>query len=68
MFTKVISAGVMGVDGFLVTVKCDTGPGLNSSGVVGVAETAVRENRAMNRGIPQNPRLTSVTLQGSVVS
>jgi|GEM_PF-4046069 len=30
MLSKVMSAGVMGVDGFLVTVECDTSAGLNS--------------------------------------
>lgn len=30
MLAKVVSGGVSGVDGFLVTVECDTGPGLNS--------------------------------------
>ena len=50
MLAKVISAGVMGVDGFLVTVECDTGPGLNSFEVVGLAEAAVRGNWVLSRG------------------
>jgi len=49
MLSKVMSAGVMGVDGFLVTVECDTSAGLNSYEVVGLAEAAVRESRVRVR-------------------
>jgi len=49
MYAKVISAGVMGVDGFLVEVECDVSKGLNSFEVVGLAETAVRESRVRIR-------------------
>ena len=49
MFAKVYSAGVVGVDGYLVEVECDTGPGLNSFEVVGLPETAVRESRTRVR-------------------
>jgi len=49
MFAKVNSAGVMGVDGYLVEVECDTGCGLNSFEVVGLAEAAVRESRVRIR-------------------
>ena len=49
MYAKVMSAGVVGVDGYLVEVECDTGPGLNSYEVVGLPETAVRESRVRIR-------------------
>ena len=54
MVAKVISAGVVGVDGFLVEVECDTGRGLNSFEVVGLAETAVRESRVRIRSALTN--------------
>ena len=54
MFAKVMSAGVMGVDGFLVEVECDTSRGLNSFEVVGLAETAVRESRVRIRSALNN--------------
>jgi magnesium chelatase family protein len=49
MYAKVMSAGVVGVDGFLVEVECDTGRGLNSFEVVGLPEVAVRESRVRVR-------------------
>lgn len=54
MYAKVISAGVVGVDGFLVEVECDTARGLNSFEVVGLAETAVRESRVRIRSAVTN--------------
>jgi len=49
-----MSAGVVGVDGFLVEVECDTSRGLNSFEVVGLAETAVRESRVRIRSAVNN--------------
>jgi len=54
MVSKVYSAGVIGVDGYLVEVECDTGGGLNSFEVVGLAETAVRESRVRIRSAVSN--------------
>jgi magnesium chelatase family protein len=54
MESRVFSAGVIGVDGYLVEVECDTGPGLNSFEVVDLAETAVRESRARIRSAVSN--------------
>ncbi len=54
MVSKVISAGVVGVDGYLVEVECDTGGGLNAFEVVGLAETAVRESRVRIRSAVDN--------------
>ena len=54
MYAKVMSAGVVGVDGYLVEVECDTGPGLNSCEVVGLPETAVRESRVRIRSAIMN--------------
>jgi len=54
MVAKVMSAGVMGVDGYLVEIECDTGPGLNSFEVVGLPEVAVRESRVRIRSALEN--------------
>jgi magnesium chelatase family protein len=54
MVSTVYSAGVVGVDGYLVEVECDSGPGLNSYEVVGLAETAVREARVRIRSAVEN--------------
>ena len=54
MVSTVYSAGVIGVDGYLVEVECDTGGGLNSFEVVGLAETAVRESRVRIRSAVDN--------------
>jgi magnesium chelatase family protein len=54
MYAKVMSAGVAGVDGFLVEVECDTAKGLNSMEVVGLPETAVRESRVRVRSAVVN--------------
>jgi magnesium chelatase family protein len=44
----------MGVDGYLVEIECDTGPGLNSFEVVGLPEVAVRESRVRIRAALEN--------------
>lgn len=54
MVSTVYSAGVIGVDGYLVEVECDTGGGLNAFEVVGLAETAVRESRVRIRSAVDN--------------
>jgi magnesium chelatase family protein len=54
MIAKVVSAGVLGVEGYLVEVECDTGAGLNSFEVVGLPETAVRESRVRIRSAVVN--------------
>ncbi len=54
MVAKVMSAGVVGVDGYLVEIECDTGPGLNSFEVVGLPEVAVRESRVRIRSALEN--------------
>ncbi len=45
MFSKVLSAAVLGVDGYLVEVEVDLGYGLPAFSIVGLPETAVRESR-----------------------
>ncbi|MBM4356246.1 MAG: YifB family Mg chelatase-like AAA ATPase [Deltaproteobacteria bacterium] len=54
MVAKVMSAGVVGVEGYLVEIECDTGPGLNSFEVVGLPEVAVRESRVRIRSALEN--------------
>lgn len=49
MIARVVSAGVVGVDGFPVQVECDVSGGLNTFEVVGLPETSVRESRVRVR-------------------
>ena len=49
MIARVVSAGVVGVDGFEVVVECEVASGLNSFEVVGLPETAVKESRTRVR-------------------
>ncbi|MEO0224948.1 MAG: magnesium chelatase domain-containing protein, partial [candidate division WOR-3 bacterium] len=45
MYSKISSANVIGVDGFLVDVEVDLSNGLPSVILVGLAETSVKESR-----------------------
>lgn len=49
MISGVISAGVVGIDGFRVDVECDVGGGLNTFDIVGLPETSVKESRVRVR-------------------
>ncbi len=45
MVTKIFSAGIVGIDGFLVTVECSVRPGMERFELVGLPDNAVREAR-----------------------
>ncbi len=45
MFARVISASIMGVDGFIVEVEVDLTPGVPSFSLVGLPDSAVRESK-----------------------
>lgn len=45
MVTKIFSAGIVGIDGFLVTVECSVRPGMEKFELVGLPDNAVREAR-----------------------
>ncbi|MBO7292735.1 MAG: ATP-binding protein, partial [Clostridia bacterium] len=45
MVTKVFSAGITGIDGFLVTVECSVSAGASRFELVGLPDNAVREAR-----------------------
>ena len=49
MIARVVSAGVIGVEGFSVEVECEVARGLNSFEVVGLPEAAVKESRTRVR-------------------
>lgn len=54
MLAKVISASVLGVDGFAVAVEVDLGLGLPSFDIVGLPDAAVRESRERVRSAIKN--------------
>ncbi|HHZ20515.1 MAG TPA: YifB family Mg chelatase-like AAA ATPase [Firmicutes bacterium] len=54
MLAKVMSASVLGVDGFTVAVEVDLGLGLPSFDIVGLPDTAVRESRERVRSAIKN--------------
>ncbi|GAB6933504.1 YifB family Mg chelatase-like AAA ATPase [Calditerricola satsumensis] len=54
MYAKVLSAAVLGVDGFLVEVEVDIANGLPQTEIVGLPDTAVREARERVRAAVRN--------------
>ncbi len=64
MLANRTSLEVKVVEGFPVTVECDTWPGTFSCEVFGLCKAAAIGG--LFRGGPKKCRLTSVTLQGSV--
>ena len=57
MVAKTFSAGLLGIDGFLVTVECSVHPGLDKMEVVGLPDNAVREARERVRAACHSCRL-----------
>lgn len=58
MIATTISCGLMGIDGYIVTVEVDTANGLPAFDVVGLPDAAVRESRERVRAAMQNCGLT----------
>lgn len=54
MLSKINSAGLIGIDGYLVTVEVDIGNGMPSFDVVGLPDTAVKESRERVRAALKN--------------
>lgn len=54
MLTTLYSAGLYGVDGFLVTVECDVQDKISAFDVVGLPDAAVREARERIRSAAEN--------------
>lgn len=54
MLSKTNSAGLMGIDGYLVTVEVDIGNGMPAFDVVGLPDTAVKESRERVRSALKN--------------
>ncbi|NQT72353.1 MAG: YifB family Mg chelatase-like AAA ATPase [Chloroflexi bacterium] len=58
MLAKVISAAVVGLEGQLVEVEVDISPGLPSTTIVGLPDTAVQESRERVRSAIRNAGCT----------
>lgn len=58
MLAKVISAAVVGLEGRLVEVEVDISPGLPSTTIVGLPDTAVQESRERVRSAIRNAGCT----------
>ncbi|MHC4714275.1 MAG: YifB family Mg chelatase-like AAA ATPase [Planctomycetota bacterium] len=56
MLAKVLSAGTSGIDAFLVECEVDVAPGLPSTTVVGLPDTAVKESRERTKAAITNSR------------
>ncbi len=54
MLSKINSAGLMGIDGYSVTVEVDIGNGMPAFDVVGLPDTAVKESRERVRSALKN--------------
>ena len=54
MLSKTNSAGLIGIDGYLVTVEVDIGNGMPAFDVVGLPDTAVKESRERVRSALKN--------------
>jgi len=54
MLSKVYSCAVIGLDGVIVEVEVDTGPGLPRMVIVGLPDTAVQESRERVRSAVMN--------------
>ncbi len=54
MFSRINSLGLLGIEGYLVTVEADISQGLPGFDVVGMAGTAVRESRDRVRAALKN--------------
>ena len=51
MFSKIYSFGVLGIEGYVVTVETHISGGLPAFDVVGLPDTAVRESRDRVRAV-----------------
>lgn len=54
MYSKVMSCGLLGIDGFVVEVETDIGSGIPSFDIVGLGDAAVREARERVRSAIKN--------------
>ena len=67
MLSTVFSAGLFGIDGFLVSVECNGYKNIPSFDIVGLPDTAVREarERRPRRSLPAEsaPKANSILLR-----
>ena len=57
MTSKIQSAGVFGINGFMVTVETDVSNGLPSIEIVGLPDTAVKESKERVKAAIKNSNL-----------
>lgn len=58
MFSKVVSMGIQGIDGFIVTVEVDISGGLPKFETVGLPDAAVKESKERVRAAVKNSGFT----------
>ncbi len=54
MLAKIVSMGIIGIEGFLVTVECDVNVGIPSFEIVGLPDAAVKESKERVRSAIKN--------------
>jgi magnesium chelatase family protein len=54
MYSKIISCGVLGIDGYIVEIETDISNGLPAFDIVGLGDTAIREARERVRAAVKN--------------
>lgn len=54
MYSKIISCGILGIDGYIVEIETDISNGLPAFDIVGLGDTAVREARERVRSAVKN--------------
>lgn len=54
MYSKIMSCGLLGIDGFIVEVETDIGNGIPSFDIVGLGDTAIREAKERVRSAVKN--------------
>lgn len=54
MLSKVNSAGLLGIDGYIVSVETDSAPGLPAFDIVGLPSAAVKESKERVRSAVKN--------------
>jgi len=54
MYSKIISCGILGIDGYIVEIETDISNGLPGFDIVGLGDTAVREARERVRSAVKN--------------
>ena len=54
MLAKVLSYGILGIDAYPIEIEVDVGGGLPAINLVGLADTAIKENRVRVKAAIKN--------------